>query len=357
MTPAPLRRSAMRLVVLAATLALMLALVPEMSFATASHKPAPKHKVSEKGKKKLKHKARKKKAKKKVKVKPAGPPVVGIAEQHGDLFSDPLFVASGVTHTRLLIGWNGIYDAKQRAEMDDYLNQANAQHIDVLVTFGNSRTNGKDRPTPQALVQAFRSFRQRFPWVTEFSTWNEPNLQGAKPQLTAQYYRALRRDCPACTILAADLVDNDKMQGWVKSFLRAAKMQPPLWGLHNYVDANKFIASGTKGLLALTTGAVWLTETGGVVERHNSSPIVFATGLDHAAQSIRFIFNKLVPMSPRVRRVYLYNWRANPGPSTWDSALTNADRTPRSSYIEMRKQLRRFGVPGVSIAGLSIPGL
>ena len=50
-------------------------------------------------------------------------------------------------------------------------------------------------------------------------------------------------------------------------------------------------------------------------------------------------------MSPRIRRVYLYNWRANPGPSTWDSALTNADGTPRPAYQELRRQLARSPVP------------
>ena len=64
--------------------------------------------------------------------------------------------------------------------------------------------------------------------------------------------------------------------------------------------------------------------------------------MDHAADAVRFIFDRLVPLSPRIRRVYLYNWRANPGPSTWDSALTNADGTPRPAYEALRNQLARF---------------
>ena len=272
-------------------------------------------------------------------------PVVGIAEQHPDLFLDPLFSQAGLSHSRLLVGWNGIYDDNQRAQMDSYLNTAHALNIDVLVTFGNSRANGRDRPTPDGFVQAFRAVRQRYPWVTEFGTWNEPNIQGAKPELTARYWRALRHECPSCTILAADMVDTASMKGWIKRFRKAAKKEPKYWGLHNYVDANQFRATGTRGILRATKGEIWLTETGGVVERNNGSSIAFATGVDHAADAVRFIFDHLVPLSPRIRRVYLYNWRANPGPSTWDSALTNADGTPRPAYEALRNELARFAAP------------
>lgn len=273
-------------------------------------------------------------------------PIVGIAEQRPDLFMDPLFSQAGLRHSRLLVGWNGIYDDNQRAQMDAYLNMAHALDIDVLVTFGNSRANGRDRPTPDGFVQAFRAVRQRYPWVTEFGTWNEPNIQGAKPEITARYWRALRHECPSCTILAADMVDTASMMGWIKRFRRAAKKEPKVWGLHNYIDANQFRATGTRGILQVTKGEVWLTETGGVVERNNGSSIAFATGVDHAADAVRFIFDRLVPLSPRIRRVYLYNWRANPGPSTWDSALTNADGTPRPAYVALREALARFATLG-----------
>ena len=60
-------------------------------------------------------------------------------------------------------------------------------------------------------------------------------------------------------------------------------------------------------------------------------------------------------MSPRIRRVYLYNWRASPGPSTWDSALTNADGTPRPAYQELRRQLARGASPTPCAISASIP--
>ena len=283
------------------------------------------------------------------------PPVVGIADQHSDYINDPLFTASGVNHGRLVVGWNAIYDDAQRADMDAYLNHAHAMNIDVLLTFGNAKGDGRNRPTPQALLGVFRAIRARYPWLTSFATWNEPNIQGGAPALTARYWRALSRDCRTCTILAADLVDTNNMKQWVRKFRRAARREPRAWGLHNYVDANQFTARGTRTLLKATRGEIWLTETGGVVERHNNSLIVFETGLDHAALAIRFIFQRLIPLSPRIRRVYLYNWRAQPGPTTWDSALTNADGTPRASYLELRSQLLRIGIQGFGRPGIPVP--
>ncbi len=275
------------------------------------------------------------------------PPIVGIAEQHPDLFGDPLFTQTSITHARLLVGWNGIYKDAERANMDAYLNMAHASNIDVLLTFGNAWGDGRNRPTPARFAQAFRAVRARYPWITEFATWNEPNLAGASPALTANYWRALRRECPSCTILAADMVDTPTMAKWIKRFRRAAHREPQFWGLHNYVDANKFRSTGTRGILRATKGQVWLTETGGVVDRHNTSTIRFATGTHHAAQAVHFIFSRLVPLSPRIRRVYLYNWRASPGPTTWDSALVNADGTPRAAYTALRKQLARYAARSV----------
>lgn len=326
-----------RLIIIGAVLASLLAAAPQAAFAGAGHTPRTLKRV-------VKIRV--------AKERPAAP-IVGLADQRSEFLLDPLFAQSGLKHARLVVGWNAIYDDAQRADMDAYLNLANALHIDVLLTFGNARNDGRNRPTPQAFMQAFRAVRARYPWLTSFGTWNEPNIQGASPQLTAQYWRTLQHDCPACTILAADLVDQDNMQKWVRSFLRAAKREPRAWGLHNYVDANKFIARGTRTLLKATRGEIWLTETGGVVERHNASKIVFDTGTAHAAQAVRFIFDRLVPLSPRIKRVYLYNWRAQQGATTWDSALTNADGSPRAAYDVLREQLRKFGVAGSPPAALT----
>ena len=48
-----------------------------------------------------------------------------------------------------------------------------------------------------------------------------------------------------------------------------------IWGLHNYIDANRFRTRGTRALLRAVKGDVWFTETGGLVVRRNGSTVEF----------------------------------------------------------------------------------
>ena len=113
-----------------------------------------------------------------------------------------------------------------------------------------------------------------------------------------------------------------------------------IWGLHNYIDANRFRTRGTKSLLKAVKGDVWFTETGGIVKRNNGSPIQFPESTAHAAKATTWVF-KLAELSPRVRRVYLYHWiAADPSPlPTWDSALVDSRDRPRPAYGVLRRWL------------------
>ena len=70
---------------------------------------------------------------------------------------------------------------------------------------------------------------------------------------------------------------------------------------------------------------MWLTETGGIVARNNNSRVAPAGSTAHAAKATRFVFEKLVRVDPRIKRVYLYHWNDQPGPRSWDSALVAAN--------------------------------
>ena len=117
----------------------------------------------------------------------------------------------------------------------------------------------------------FLSFRARYPFVTEFITWNEGNHHSQptarRPGLAARYHDVASRACPRCTILAADLLDDDTVPAWVKAFRRHARVEPRVWGLHNYIDANRFRTRGTRAMLRAVRGKIWFTETGGLVWR------------------------------------------------------------------------------------------
>ena len=129
---------------------------------------------------------------------------VGIADQKADMFADPRFGLLGITRARLAIGWDALTSRWQVELLDTWLRRARAAGVDPLVSFMHSRTSRRTLPTPERLKWEFRRFRQAYPWVTTFATWNEANHCGEplchRPKLAAAYYRALRRECPTCTI-------------------------------------------------------------------------------------------------------------------------------------------------------------
>lgn len=273
----------------------------------------------------------------------AGAVVVGIGDQKPDMFGDPLFRDLGIRHARLAVSWDALRTDWEAAEVDQWLQAAHAAGVDPLVAFWRSRVHeGRGRvPGPTRLAREFRRFRERYPWVTTFATWNEANHSGSgtadRPELVASYYRAMRRVCPRCTILAAEVLDTSNMAWWVKRFQRSLGFRPRAWGLHNYVDANRMRTSGTRELLHLVRGQIWFTETGGVVSRHKKHKVTFPESAAHAAQATRWLFDRLVPLSPRIKRVYLYHWSPAQTRVTWDSALVDRRGRPRPAWRVLRR--------------------
>jgi len=276
---------------------------------------------------------------------PARALTVGIADNKPDMFADPRFAAAGIRIARLSVGWDALSSPWQLAELDAWLGAAQAAHVEPLVSFGHSPTDRRSLPTPEAFLFEFRRFRARYPWVREFATWNEANHCGEptchRPRLVAAYYRKLRRECPDCVILAAEVLDQPNMISWVRAFRHAAHEEPRYWGLHTYIDANRGRIRGTRRLVRAVKGLIWFTETGGIVARHNPHKVTFPESTRHAAAATRFLFRRLVPLSRRVTRVYIYQWSAGPAPATWDSGLIGPTGRARPAYRVLTRVLRR----------------
>src|SRR5215211_1228434 len=267
---------------------------------------------------------------------PAGALTVGIADNKPDMFADPRFAAVGIRYARLSIGWDALSSPWQLAQLDAWLVAARAAQVEPLISFGHSRTDRRRVPTPERLLYEFRRFRVRYPWVKEYAAWNEANHCGEptchRPRLVAAYYRKLRGECPDCRILAAEVLDTPNMVRWVRAFRRAAREEPAYWGLHNYLDANRRRTRGTRRLIRAVKGLVWFTETGGIVRRRNRRKVSFPESARHAATATRFVFRRLVRISRRATRVYIYHWNAGPPTLTWDSALIGPTGRPRPAY-------------------------
>jgi hypothetical protein len=265
---------------------------------------------------------------------------IGIADNKSDMFTDPRFTGLKVKYVRVMVPYDVMHDTALRTWLDGWMAGAKAAGAKPLVTFDRSRKRTSYNPSAAQMAKSLKDLRKRYPFVKEFATWNEANIN-KRPETVARWWLAMRKACPTCTILGADLLDRNNVGTWAKRFVKAAKRTPKVWGLHNYVDANKLQTSGTRKLLASVKGAVWFTETGGVVSRNNGSGVSFPTGPTHAAKATKFVFSNLVKLSPRVQRAYIYHWNTGVGAKddnrTWDSGLIGPDDKPRPSLAVLQR--------------------
>jgi hypothetical protein len=137
------------------------------------------------------------------------------------------------------------------------------------------------------------------------------------------------------------MLDMPGMGRWVRQFSRWLGFTPRLWGLHNYVEANRFRTTRLRELRRATRGAqIWLTETGGLVRRDNHSTTDIPEGPRHAGDVTRYIFDEIVPRNPQITRVYIYHWNSSSPKDTWDSALITPGGRERSALYVLRRVLR-----------------
>ena len=154
----------------------------------------------------------------------------------------------------------------------------------------------------------------------------------------------MRHNCPGCRVVGADVLDTPTMGPWIREFKRTARKDKMIWGLHNYIDANRFRTSGTRSCSLTRRGKVWFTETGGLVVRRNRSKIAFP-GAEACRGSDEEVF-KLAALSSRVRRIYLYHWQPSTSAlPTWDSAILDRRGKPRPAYKVVKAYIRRLARP------------
>jgi hypothetical protein len=283
--------------------------------------------------------------------KPSPIPVIGIGEQNPAIFTSPYFRALGVTHVRVTTAWDSLHHRWSRSDLDRYMYAARAAHVRVLLGFGHARSpKRKVRrhvPSVKEFLKEFLRYRKRYPWVKDWLTWNEANHCGEPTchmaHRVARFYNNMRHNCYGCNVVGADVLDTPTMGPWIKVFLRTARKDKMIWGLHNYIDANRFRTSGTRELLRVARhGQVWFTETGGLVKRRNKSRIAFPGNRRHAAKATKQVF-RLARLSTRVKRIYFYHWQPSTEPlPSWDSALVDPRGLPRPAYKVLKTFVRKF---------------
>lgn len=280
--------------------------------------------------------------------------VVGIADQSAGMFSNPFFEQLDVRVSRLIVSYDAVLRGTfEVADIDNWMSEARRTDVEPLIAFGHSRgcyDGARGRivrlercrlPSVARYRQAVSRFRRRYPDVRVYTPWNEVNHLSQPtanaPKRAAEFYGVVRRSCARCRVLAADILDQPGMARYLRSFRRHVEGSPRLWGLHNYQDTNDFTTSGTRRMLRLVPGEIWLTETGGIV-RFGRRPY----SLSRAARATRFMFG-LAASNRRITRLYIYNWTGVSRDERFDAGLTTPGGRPRPAYYVVRRQLRRRG--------------
>jgi hypothetical protein len=268
---------------------------------------------------------------------------LGIGEQGVEMFSDPRFGALELEHVRLVAPYDvACRPGVAQQYVDAWLAAAQRARARPLVAFASSwRTWGA--PTYRTFLRCMRAFHARYPWVRDFNPWNEAN-HGSQPTYNnparaAGYYNALRRVCRRCNVAAGDVLDWFNMRRWLLEYKRHLRGHPRLWSMHNYVDVNAFRPwrlSGTRRMLQLTRGRLWISETAGIVYYVREGRL----GERHAAAATRWMLS-LPAHSRRIRRVYAYQWQAECRPKVWDSAWFSPNGAARPAYRAIVAALAR----------------
>jgi hypothetical protein len=274
--------------------------------------------------------------------------IIGIGDQKPDMYSDPRLYWLGINHTRIIVSWEVERVRWERQWVDSWLNDARFAGVEPLVGFGHSWSNARRHKLPSVAQyrKAVSDFHARYPWVHDYIAWNEANHCSQPtchhPARAAAYFDTLVDTCPTCDVVAGDVLDQDNMVSWLRTFRRAAHHQPKIWGLHNYVDVNRLRSTGTRHLLdAVKGGQVWITETGGVVHRkHYRGRIPFVESASHAGTVTSYAL-KLAVDHPEITRVYLYHWSSDSSNALWDSGLIGPRGHLRPGFLALARFLGR----------------
>ena len=98
--------------------------------------------------------------------------------------------------------------------MDWWMNAAGYAGVDPLIAFGRDwRPSGQFKlPSLADYRKSFKLLRARYPQVRDFAAWNEANHTSQptadKPKAAARFYNAMHKACPACHVIAADVLDS-----------------------------------------------------------------------------------------------------------------------------------------------------
>jgi polysaccharide biosynthesis protein PslG len=292
----------------------------------------------------------------------ARPVLIGISDQSPSVFVDPHFSRLGIRTAREVVPWDIVTrqaDAPDLAAFRSWLRAAQAANLTPLISFGADFTNPAANyvPTVAQYTRAVKAFLGAFPQLKTFTAWNEPDFVyrslARHPGLAASYFNALFELCPHCIVLAGDVYlptaaavprsarasffnGIPPLGPWLRAYIRGVHHRPAGWALHDYIEVRGRNTLQLRTLMSMTSGPIWLDETGGVLRRgHWWFPNQSATA---AAGDEQFLLS-LTKRYHRIARIYHYEWQGVAG-AGWDSGLIAPNGTPRPAYTVLLNWMR-----------------
>ena len=282
---------------------------------------------------------------------------VGIGDQSASMFDQSAFQRAKFKRVRFLVPWNVMDDASQRLAARAYVQRARAGGMQLLLHVSTDDYRIKRARLPSLatyrrqvgrIVRYFRALG-----VRDFGTWDEVN-HASQPTYRSpshaalffrEMYRAVRRHCRTCAVVALDVLDQVGVERYMAAFYRRLsptyRRRATLVGIHNYGDVNRKRTSFTRAIIRQAhrynpQARFWLTETGGIVKLGNS----FACSTSRAAARLSWMFHLArLYRTSGIARLYIYNWTGAGCQARFDAGLTAPDGAPRAGYRYLRKVL------------------
>jgi Glycosyl hydrolase catalytic core len=286
----------------------------------------------------------------------AGAVVIGIGDQNPAMFSDSRFLALHITTARAVVPWDIVTrpaDSADLARFRAWLRAAEAAHVSPFISFGADFTNPAANyvPTVAQYKGAVKAFLGAFPQIKAYTAWNEPDFSyrhlARNPGLAASYFNALYEMCRGCTVLAGDVylpttgaayIDKSsaRLGPWLRAYIKGLRHRPAGWALHDYFEVRGRNASQLRTLMSMTSGPIWLDETGGVLRRGHWQ---YANQSANAAARDEQFLLSLAKRFRRVARIYHYQWQGATS-AGWDSGLIGPNGQARPAYTVVRNWLQ-----------------
>jgi hypothetical protein len=278
--------------------------------------------------------------------------LAGIGDEYAQMFSNPLWLQLHTKIARYIAPYDAVVHRDSLARATAWIRAAEENGAQILVAFYHSEHTPTVLPSVAQYRHDVQKFLRRFPKVREYQAWDEANrgniryvLSSPSAGLTARYYQALKRLCTTCTVIGLDVLDQSNVSStleYIAEFKREVghlhTVMPNIWGVHDYSDVNRLESWRTREVGRALGGAVWLTETGGIVQFGGAFPNRNGSGLTRAARVINYTFS-LASSYARVKRLYLYNWTGGVRSSRFDAGITDSRDRPRPGYLVVCRHL------------------